>query len=490
MCSFFSGFKGGICMQPNWIKQRAYLTPNRIAVSFHDEQWTFHELYEKSVIRAYQLNAYELTGKRVAILAPSTPALIEVLYACMQAQCEMVLLNGRLSKQELSYQIADAEVDMILVADSEFGKLAPDDRMLLFSALSDREPKAYEIASEWDDDFALTIMYTSGTTGFPKGVCQTVGNHSASAVSSALNLGLSEQDSWLCTVPIFHISGFSIIVRSLLYGMKIRLYEKFDAKRCAAEIASGSVTKMSVVAVTLENILTQMEEANLTAHKNFTTMLAGGGPVPAAYLHRAQALQLCVAQTYGMTETSSQTTTLTSEDAFRKVGSAGKPLFFNQVRIDEPNVEGIGEILVRGPHVTPRYVGKFKDKPTTRDGWLHTGDIGYLDKQGFLYVVDRRSDLIISGGENIYPAEIENVLLAHEAVKEAGVCGIDDAKWGQVPIGFVVLKGKVSEQQLIDFCKMNLANYKIPKKIHFINNMPRNGSNKLLRRQLKQLIVE
>lgn len=476
-------------MQPNWIKQRAYLTPNRIAVSFHDEQWTFQELYEKSVILAYKLHAYHLIkGKRVAVLAPSTPKLIEVLYACMQAQCEMVLLNGRLSKQELSYQVADAEVDAILVADSELEKLETNVEIISFSELHKMQSQLFEIASEWNDDFALTIMYTSGTTGFPKGVCQTVGNHSASAVSSALNLGLTEQDAWLCTVPIFHISGFSIIVRSLLYGMKIRLYEKFDARACAQEIANGSVTKMSVVAVTLENILAEMEQANLTAHQNFTTMLAGGGPVPVAYLQRAQSLRLCVAQTYGMTETSSQTSTLASEDAFLKIGSVGKPLFFNQITIDAPNEEGIGEILVRGPHVTPRYIGKFKDKSTTNEGWFHTGDMGYLDEQGFLYVVDRRSDLIISGGENIYPAEVENVLLAHEAVKEAGVCGVEDTKWGQVPIAFVVLKAPVTEKQLLDYCAMNLASYKKPKNIYFVNKLPRNGSNKLLRRQLNELL--
>ena len=476
-------------MQPNWIKQRAYLTPNRIALSYEQQQWTFKELHDLSVRIAYKLHAFGIsTGKRIAILSPSTPQLIQMLYGCMQAQCEMVLLNGRLSKQELAYQVADAEVDAIVVADTEIEKLFEDERILTFTQLEAQQPQMFEIATEWDEQFALTIMYTSGTTGFPKGVCQTVGNHSSSAISSALNLGISEQDVWLCTVPIFHISGFSIVVRSLLYGMKIRLYEKFDALKCAQEISTGSVTKMSVVSVTLENILTVMEQANMIAHPNFTTMLAGGGPVPVEYLKRAMKLHLPVAQTYGMTETSSQTATLTNEDALSHLGSAGKPLFFNQIRIDAKDDDKVGEILIRGPHVTPRYIGKFKDKPTTEDGWLHSGDLGYLDEEGYLYVVDRRSDLIISGGENIYPAEVESVLLAHPAVKEAGVCGITHEKWGEVPIAFVVKKIDVTEQQLLDFCKGNLANYKNPKNIYFVDELPRSGSNKLLRRNLKQLL--
>ena len=360
-------------MQPNWIKQRAYLTPNRVALSFHDEQWTFKELYLKSVSLAYKLNSLRLTnGKRVAILAPSTPPLIEMLYACMQAQCEMVLLNGRLAKQELAYQVEDAEVDAILVADEELAKLPDDARIIPFSKLYETAESEYEIAAQWEEDFALTIMYTSGTTGFPKGVCQTVSNHSSSAISSALNLGISEKDTWLCTVPIFHISGFSIVVRSLLYGMKIRLYEKFDAKKCAQEIMEGTVTKMSVVSVILENILSEMEQAGQKAHPHFTTALAGGGPVPVDYLKRAEKLDLRVAQTYGMTETSSQTATLANEDAMTHIGSAGKPLFFNEIKIDAKDGESIGEILIRGPHVTPKYIGRFNDKPTTINGWLHT----------------------------------------------------------------------------------------------------------------------
>ncbi|MFS0875809.1 o-succinylbenzoate--CoA ligase [Solibacillus isronensis] len=478
-------------MQPNWIKQRAYLTPNRVALSFHDEQWTFKELYLKSVSLAYKLNSLRLTnGKRVAILAPSTPPLIELLYACMQAQCEMVLLNGRLAKQELAYQVEDAEVDAILVADEELAKLPDDARIISFSKLYETAESEYEIAAQWEEDFALTIMYTSGTTGFPKGVCQTVSNHSSSAISSALNLGISEKDTWLCTVPIFHISGFSIVVRSLLYGMKIRLYEKFDAKKCAQEIMEGTVTKMSVVSVILENILSEMEQAGRKAHPHFTTALAGGGPVPVDYLKRAEKLDLRVAQTYGMTETSSQTATLANEDAMTHIGSAGKPLFFNEIKIDAKDGESIGEILIRGPHVTPKYIGRFKDKQTTINGWLHTGDVGYLDEQGYLYVVDRRSDLIISGGENIYPAEIENILLGHPNVKEAGVCGIEHDKWGQVPVAFIVAKKQMTEQEITDFCTQHLANYKVPKQVHFVSHLPRSGSNKLLRRKLIQLLEE
>lgn len=478
-------------MQPNWIKQRAYLTPNRVALSFHNEQWTFKELYLKSVSLAYKLNTLRLTnGKRVAILAPSTPPLIELLYACMQAQCEMVLLNGRLAKQELAYQVEDAEVDAILVADEELAKLPDDARIIPFSKLYETSESKYEIAAQWEEDFALTIMYTSGTTGFPKGVCQTVSNHSSSAISSALNLGISEKDTWLCTVPIFHISGFSIVVRSLLYGMKIRLYEKFDAKECAQEIMEGTVTKMSVVSVILENILAEMEQAGQKAHPHFTTALAGGGPVPVDYLKRAEKLDLRVAQTYGMTETSSQTATLANEDAMTHIGSAGKPLFFNEIKIDVKEGDSIGEILIRGPHVTPKYIGRFKDKPTTINGWLHTGDVGYLDEQGYLYVVDRRSDLIISGGENIYPAEIENKLLGHPNVKEAGVCGIEHDKWGQVPVAFIVSKKQITEQEIIDFCTKHLANYKVPKQVHFVSHLPRSGSNKLLRRKLMQLLEE
>lgn len=475
-------------MQPNWLMQRKLLTPNRIGLSFGEESWTFAELFEQAQKIAGQLVTCGFhAGDRIALLAPSTPELIHTIYGCMHLQLEIVFLNMRLTRKELAYQLEDASVKGIVVAQSEAHKLAEYDYVTLENLV--RQPVANsKMAAEWSEEQIISIMYTSGTTGFPKGVRQTVQNHSSSAISSALNLGLSERDVWLCIVPIFHISGFSILMRSLLYGMTVRLYEKFDAKQCADEIANGTVSKMSAVSAVLERILTYMEEHQLKAHPKFGTVLVGGGPVPVDYLKRAANLQLQVAQTYGMTETSSQSATLSNEDAMQKLGSAGKPLFFNQIKIDgatDPNVEG--EICIKGPHVTPGYIGRFAALSALEDGWLKTGDIGYLDSEGYLYVIDRRSDLIISGGENIYPAEIENVLLAHPAIKEAGVCGINDPIWGQVPAAFLVMKEEISEGSILEFCKMNLATYKIPKIIKYVEKLPRNGSNKLVRRRLKEL---
>lgn len=478
-------------MIPNWILQRSTLTPEQIAVSFEGQSWTYKEINELALQYASKLEALGIKAHdRVAIFATSTPQIIFMICGCMHLQCEMVLLNLRLSKTELAYQINDSKVVAILVEDELLNKL-PEINLPIhtFSKVSDTPTSSFTPTVEWDEEDTMTIMYTSGTTGYPKGVRQTVGNHVSSATSSLYNTGLVEDDAWLCTVPLFHISGFSMLCKCLVHGVRLELFKKFDAEKVVDYLVDGSVTRMSVVAVTLERILTELERRDAYVSDRFQTMLAGGGPVPIDYLTRAIKRGIQISQTYGMTETSSQTATLSSKDALRKIGSAGKPLFFNQIRIENAKAPfEQGEILIRGKHVTPGYIGRFADKPSQQDGWLHSGDIGYFDDEGYLFVVDRRSDLIISGGENIYPAEIENVLTSHPSVREVGVCGVEDEKWGQVPNAFVVLKNTVEVNELLLYCMEHLAAYKVPKKIYIVDELPRNGSSKLLRRKLKELL--
>jgi O-succinylbenzoic acid--CoA ligase len=337
-------------------------------------------------------------------------------------------------------------------------------------------------------------MYTSGTTGNPKGVIQTYGNHWWSSVGSALNLGFMEGDCWLCNVPLFHISGFSILMRSVIYGMPIVLHDHFDAEDTINDIHDKKVTIMSVVGTALGRIVDALQDRRLPDH--FRCMLLGGGPAPLPLLQACVEKEIPVFQTYGMTESSSQIVTLAPEYSLSKLGSAGKPLFTSQVQIVSENGSQVpsgvpGEIVVKGPNVTPGYL--FLPEVTEekfQNGWFHTGDVGYLDEEGFLYVLDRRSDLIISGGENIYPAEIEAVLLAHRDVLEAGVTGLEDAKWGQVPIAFIIKKAGTnpSSEELMQFCKEQLGKYKVPKAFYFMEELPRNASKKLLRRELRKWV--
>ena len=478
-------------MIPNWLKQRVYLTPHKTALSYNGESWSFKQVEEESMTLARKLKANGLTdGDRIALLGPSNDKMVFIIHACMLLGLEIVMLNSRLTKKEIEWQVEDSAASVVIVAD-ELENLLSDltTSTLSFTKVQASDESKVEVEETWDPDRTITIMYTSGTTGFPKGVRQTANNHTSSALSSVLNLGLDENDVWLCKVPLFHISGFSILVRSVLYGMEVKLYDKFHAEKVYEDIQQGLVTRISVVSVTLEKILREFEKRGTVSHASFKTMLAGGGPVPVDYLERAQKCGIPVLQTYGMTETSSQTATLSSQDAIRKIGSAGKPLFFNQIKINEAeNPMENGEVYIRGPHVTPGYIGHVSNQNPLIDGWLPTGDIGYFDEEGYLFIVDRRSDLIISGGENIYPAEIENVLAAHPRISEAGVCGRDDDEWGRVPVAFVVLKENVSEDELSVFCRERLASYKVPKEFYFVEELPRNASNKLLRRELKEWI--
>lgn len=482
---------------PNWLKNRAFLTPNRIAIKIDNEEISFKDLHERVMTKANQL-AHVGVKKNdvVSILMKNSIEMIEVIHALKYIGAITVLLNIRLTEKEIDFQLSDSQ-SSLLITQSFFEEQVPTLKVkTLVTDVLDKLPEGEcEVQEFFSLEDADTIMYTSGTTGNPKGVIHSYGNHWWSAVGSSLNLGLHQDDCWLVVVPLFHISGLSILYRSVIYGVPAIIHEGFDPKKANDAIIHDGVTIVSVVSVMVTRMLDDL--GNHRYPNTFRCMLLGGGPAPKPLLETCIEKDIPVYQTYGMTETASQVVTLSPEYSITKLGSAGKPLFQVQLYIEKNGKKAkpneVGEIVVKGPNVTRGYFNRpDATNSTIINGWLHTGDMGYLDEEGFLYVVDRRSDLIISGGENIYPAEIESVLLAHPLISEAGVTGLSDEKWGQVPVAFVKSANNeiLSEQELKDYCSDRLARYKVPKSIYFVEQLPRNASNKLMRRKLLELIKE
>lgn len=511
---------------PEWLSRRAYLTPGATAVIASGKTWSFAELDAAAAAAASSLaSAGVRPGDHVAILAGNSADYVVVLCALMGLGAVAIPLNTRLAPSEIAWQLSDSDA-VALLHDERHAALArealaglsqhpeprepgrpadasrasPSPLLIPLEAVA-RTPGAAAAASAAPPrssrraavglDETQGIIYTSGTTGRPKGALLTYGNHWWSAIGSGLNLGGHAGDVWLLSVPLFHVSGLSIVMRSLIHGFAILLHERFDPAAANEAIDGQGVTILSVVATMLGRMIEERGERPYPPR--LRAVLAGGGPVPEPMLRAAFALGMPVLQTYGLTETASQAATLAPQDALRKLGSAGKPLFPTEIRIDAPPGE-VGEILVRGPSVSPGYYRRPEESAAVRkDGWLRTGDLGYYDDEGYLYVLDRRTDLIISGGENVYPAEVESVLKSHPAVVEAGVAARPDARWGQVPVAFVVARQAPSERlaaELIQHCAARLARYKVPAEVRFVDELPRNATGKLARRLLRDWLEQ
>jgi O-succinylbenzoic acid--CoA ligase len=475
---------------PHWLTKQADLQPNGLAIEMDNgEKITFHELKDKSEELAKKMAALGIKkNDHIGILSTNSITMVAIIHALSYLGAVSVLLNIRLTEREINFQLSDADVSMLLTAEDliEQGRKTNAETVITFSELEQVPKKEVELADELNLDDSFTIIYTSGTTGFPKGVVHTYGNHWWSAISSALNLGLNQTDKWLIPLPVFHVSGLSTMMKSVIYGMPVYLLKKFDTEKMHHAIMFKNITIASVVTMMVRRLVERLPEGERYPEQ-LRCLLLGGGPAPESLLEKAKEKQIPVFQSYGMTETTSQIVTLSAQDALRKIGSAGKPLMPAQLQIkplgkDDP----IGEIQVKGPMVTKGYYKRERENQELFDsGWLHTGDLGYIDEEGYLYVVDRRSDLIISGGENIYPTEIENVLAEIPQVREAAVTGKADEEWGEVPIAFVVMREEIQVEFMMDYLKRHLAKFKLPKEIHFVEELPRNASNKLVRKKLK-----
>ena len=467
---------------PDWLASRAAGNPDRTGLSAGGKRWTFAQLDEAATRVARQLASLGARpGDRIAALLHNQALAAILPHSLLRLGSTLVPLNVRLTAREVAWQLDNTSPQLTIVedgtrtlADSHRGRLIEVDELMA-------APEA-DVALRLDHpaDSILAIVHTSGTTGTPKGAMLSVSNFWWSAIGSALNLGIREDDKWILCLPMFHVGGLSIVLRSAIYGTETVVMEGFDAAGVNAEIDRGA-TLVSVVAVMLERMIE--ERGGKRYPPGLRCILLGGGPASPKLLDRCEELGIPAVQTYGLTEACSQVATLSVDQALSHRGSVGKPLYPNAVRIQD------GEIQVRGPIVMPGY---FNDRDATSsvmsDGWLRTGDAGQLDGDGFLFVLDRRDDLIVTGGENVYPAEVEEILTSHDSVVEAAVVGAPDVTWGQRVVAFVRTSSPTDSKELDAHCRSVLAGYKVPREFHFLTNpLPRTASGKVRRAELRSI---
>lgn len=446
---------------PDWLAQRASAWPERTALAEGDRELSYGELRDE---------AARVAG-RIAGLGARRGARLGVLLA---PGLELALAAH--AAMRLGAVLEPLAPDAPGVPGAGAPGLVVDDPGQLRGAA----PACAELLDSHGSDDVLCRMRTSGTSAEPKAVELTYANFLWSAAGSACNLGLDPDDRWLCCLPLHHVGGFSILVRSVIYGTAAELQPRFDVASVAEALESGRISLVSLVATQLARLLDA--GAELSAPR---ALLIGGGPLPAELIERAAAAGARVVPSYGMTETCSQAAALLPGQAPSRPGSAGRPLLGARLRIDaaaegSPGDGAAGEILVAGPIVAPGALAE--------DGWLHTGDLGRLDADGYLHVLDRLDDTILSGGENVAPAAVERALESHPGVLEAAVVGRRDPEWQQAVTAVVVAADPARPPgagELRRHCAERLAAHEVPKRFELAAELPRTASGKLLRRRLR-----
>lgn len=477
---------------------RADLSPDAPAIESGATVWSFGRLAEYARRAArYVLSQAPDDGSPVALLLEAGAGFAAWFHAVALAGRPVLPLNLRLTPGEIARQLEDARVTRLLggAGDARVAALdgsvsglhcivAPD----LDSLPACTDPLPGERA---DDDGVLAVLFTSGTTGRAKGVCLTRGNFAASAVAARSRLGRAVCGRWLACMPLFHVGGLSILWRSLEFGGSVRLLPRFDAIEVSGLLDAGEIEGISLVPTMLSRLLEA--RSGRTAPPGLRVLLLGGAAASPELLDRALELGYPVCPTYGLTEATSQVASAAPPGPGAMHPPPMLPLDGTEIRIMREDREAeagdTGEILVRGPTLMKGYLNRPDDTARVlREGWLHTGDVGLLEAGGGLRVLDRRDDLIVSGGENVYPAEVEAILLEHPDVAEVGVAGVPDRDLGSLVVAWIVTEaGRESDvDSLRRHCRERLAGFKRPKEFRFVSALPRNSLGKLQRRRLPE----
>ncbi|MGK7390730.1 MAG: class I adenylate-forming enzyme family protein [Candidatus Cyclobacteriaceae bacterium M2_1C_046] len=496
-------------MITDWFQRWSTYLPEKIAVKdlSLNTSYTYRELDKggKGLAAWFHGKLNLQKGDRVFIIATFGAEYFMLLSVAQKMGIILVPVNYRLSAPEIAYLIQNSDPSLVIV-EKQFETLLTDipghikDIAIYWSVLSEKISQVLEEDTNFssvviEESHPCMILYTSGTTGFPKGAIYTHGMMLWNSLNTAMRLKVTSDDRTLMVMPPFHTGGWNVLSTPLLhFGGTVILQSKFDASQALNFLKEEEISIFMAVP-TMVKMMMDAEEFNTTDFSSLRYMIVGGEALPIPVIEKWAERGVPIRQGYGLTEAGPNITSLEAEDAIRKRGSIGFPNFYVETKlINEAGTETAanesGELWLRGPMVTPGY---WKNVEATKkafcEGWFKTGDILKKDEDGYLYVVDRIKNMYISGGENVYPAEVEKRLMQHPAVSEAVVVGVPDEKWGESGKAYVVIKPgeKAGEEELLSFCKAGLAKFKVPKYFVFMKELPKNDTGKIDRKKLTAL---
>ncbi|MCE1189248.1 MAG: long-chain fatty acid--CoA ligase [Ignavibacteria bacterium] len=489
-------------MSFDWLAKWAHYTPDKLFLRDYKRSldWSFSEFEKRTIALAHYIQdeLHIQQGQRIAVYSRNNTEYVMLFLTCIKTGAILVPLNFRLTPRELNILLADADPSVIFFEQGfteQVEKLdIPDARVArrpisaITPFLTDQEPgNTIPIPHNYTEDDVVMILYTAGTTGLSKGVMI---NHRMlfwNAVNTGLRLDLHSGDHTQSYAPFFHTGGWNVLFTPfLLHGASHTILENFDAELLLQLIEKEKATILFGVPTMLQMMsdLPAFTNANLSSVRY---AVVGGAPMPIPLINLWHDKGVAIRQGFGLTEVGPNCFSLHQNDAIRKKGSIGFPNFYINTKIinehgQECQVNEPGELWLQSPVVTPGYWRKPKETASSiTDGFFHTGDIVRCDEDGFFFVVDRKKNMFISGGENVYPAEIEKFLYTHPEVKEVAVIGVKDERWGEVGKACIVKKdaSMITESDILNYCKQGLAKYKIPKYIEFVDSIPKTDAGKV-----------